>query len=83
MIPMAVSSEELERLAALVSAYQAAELAVLRNQSYQMPDGRQLTRASLAEIRKGRQEAEAAYAAAVGTAPPVRGQIRRFVNESR
>jgi hypothetical protein len=79
---MAVSSEELERLAALVAAYQAAELAALRNQSYEMPDGRKLTRASLAEIRKGRKDAEAAYALACGT-PIVRGQVRRFVNMSR
>lgn len=79
---MAVSSEELVRLAALVAAYQAAELAVLRNQSYQMPDGRQLVRANLAEIRKGRKEAEAALNQAAGT-PIVRGQARRFVNLSR
>lgn len=80
---MAVSSEELERLAALVAAYQAAELAVLRNQSYEMPDGRKLTRASLKEIQLGRKEAEAAYNAAVGVAPLARGQARRFVNLSR
>ena len=79
---MAVSSEELERLAALVAAYTAAELAVLRNQSYEMPDGRKLTRASLKDIRAGRKEAEAAYAVACGT-PMVRGQARRFVNMSR
>jgi hypothetical protein len=79
---MAASAEEQERLAALVSAYQAAELAVLRNQSYQMPDGRRLTRANLSEIRDGRKEAESAYALAVGT-PQVRGRARRFVNMSR
>jgi hypothetical protein len=81
--PMAtVSSEELARLAALVAAYQAAELAVLRNQSYEMPDGRRLVRANLGEIRKGRKEAETAYAQACGT-PLARGQARRFVNMSR
>lgn len=71
-----------EELAALVGAYQAAELAVLRNQSYEMPDGRKLVRANLAEIRKGRKEAETAYALAVGV-PVARGQVRRFVNVSR
>lgn len=76
------SSEEIARLAELVSAYQQAELAVLRNQSYRMPDGRELTRASLAEIRKGRMDAEAQYGLAVG-APVVRGKARRFVNMSR
>lgn len=76
------SSEEIARLAALVTAYQQAEMSVLRNQSYRMPDGRELTRASLAEIRKGRKEAEAEYALAVG-APVVRGRARRFVNMSR
>ena len=76
------SSEEIARLAELVAAYQAAELSVLRNQSYRMPDGRELTRASLAEIRKGRKDAEAQYGAAVGT-PVARGRARRFVNMSR
>jgi len=76
------SSEEIARLAELVAAYQAAELSVLRNQSYRMPDGRELTRASLAEIRKGRKDAEAQYGAALG-APVARGRARRFVNMSR
>lgn len=79
---MAVSSEELERLAALVAAYQAAELAALRNQSYEMPDGRKLTRADLKDIREGRRQAEADYAAACGELT-VRGRARRFVNMSR
>lgn len=76
------SSEEIARLLELVTAYQQAELAALRNQSYRMPDGRELTRASLAEIREGRKDAEAQYAAALGT-PIVRGRARRFVNMSR
>jgi|GEM_PF-1798631 len=72
------SSEELARLLALVQAYQAAELAVLRNQSYDMPDGRKLVRANLTEIRNGRKEAEAAYAQAMG-APISRGRARSGV----
>lgn len=79
---MAASCEEIARLRALVLAYQAAELQVLRNQSYEMPDGRRLSRANLTEIRNGRKEAEAAYAQAVGI-PQVRGRARRFVNMSR
>lgn len=75
---MTASSEEIARLAELVSAYQAAELAVLRNQSYEMPDGRKLVRANLTEIRKGRKEAEAAYAQAVGEVRVV-GRARRGV----
>lgn len=72
------SSAELARLLALVQAYQSAELAVLRNQSYDMPDGRKLVRANLTEIRNGRKEAEAAYALALGT-PLSRGRARAGV----
>lgn len=79
---MTASPEEIVRLAGLVAAYRAAEIAVLRNQSYDMPDGRSLTRANLTEIRNGRKEAEAAMSAAVGEVQ-VRGRARRFVNMSR
>ena len=72
------SAEERARLLALVQAYQAAELSVLRNQSYRMPDGRELARANLSEIRNGRKEAEAAYAQALG-APIQRGRARAGV----
>lgn len=76
---MSVSSAELEGLSALVAAYQAAELAVLRNQSYEMPDGRKLARANLTEIRKGRREAEQQLATATGAAPLPRGRARAGV----
>ena len=79
---MSASPEEIVRLAELVVAYRAAELSVLRNQSYEMPDGRKLDRANLTEIRNGRKEAEAAMSAAVGEVQ-VRGRARRFVNMSR
>lgn len=79
---MTASSAEIVRLAGLVAAYQAAELAVLRNQSYEMPDGRRLERANLNDIRKGRKEAEAALSLATGDVQ-VRGRARRFVNMSR
>lgn len=76
---MSVSAEELVRLSALVAAYQAAELAVLRNQSYEMPDGRKLARANLTEIRKGRIDAEKQLATAAGAAPLPRGRARAGV----
>lgn len=76
------SAEEQARLLALVQAYQAAELAVLRNQSYEMPDGRSLTRANLREIREGRKEAENDYRRAMGEST-ARGRARRAVNMSR
>ena len=72
------SAEELARLLQLVQAYQSAEIAVLRNQSYRMPDGREMARANLTEIRNGRKEAEAAYAQALGT-PVSRGRARAGV----
>lgn len=76
---MSVSAEELVRLSALVAAYQAAELAVLRNKSYEMPDGRKLARENLAEIRAGRREAEQRLTAATGSAPLPRGRARAGV----
>lgn len=75
---MPATPEEIARLAELVAAYQAAEIAVLRNQHYRMPDGRELTRASLREIREGRKDAEAQLAQATGTMRPV-GRIRRGI----
>lgn len=70
------SSEEIVRLAALVAAYQAAELAVLRNQSYEMADGRKLARANLSEIRKGLAAARAELDTATGTTRSL-GRMRR------
>lgn len=70
------SSEELARLASRVAAYQAAELAVLRNQSYKMPDGRELQRADLKEIRAGLKEAMGDLDRATGTVRAV-GRMRR------
>lgn len=76
------SAEEIARLTALLAAYQAAEIAVLKNQSYEMPDGRKLTRASLSEIRKGRKEVETDLKKAQGQSTR-RGRARRAVNMSR
>lgn len=70
------SAETIERLTALAAAYWAAESAVLGNQSYEMPDGRKLVRADLAEIRKGRRETQAELDRANGCVVPV-GRMRR------
>jgi hypothetical protein len=51
----------------LRDAYVAAELAVLKGQSFRMGE-RQLTRADLVEIRAGRREWEARVAAEAATA---------------
>lgn len=72
---------EITVLSERVAAYQAAELAVLRNQSYEMPDGRKLTRANLRDIQKGLAEAKADLASANGT-PIRRGRARRAWNMS-
>lgn len=79
---MALSPDDLERLRARLSAYYAAEEAVLRNQSYKMPDGRELTRASLATIRKAIDDLRGEIAEAEG-APIVRGRVRRGVGVFR
>jgi hypothetical protein len=48
-------SSELSTAQAMLSAYIAAEQAALRGQSYAL-NGQMVTRADLAEIRKGRAE---------------------------
>lgn len=69
------TTEVIAGLKAIAAAYDAALLAVLNNQSYEMPDGRKLTRASLRDIREGRREAYADLAAATGGRG--RGRVRR------
>lgn len=73
---MAYSADEIATLKTRLAAYVAAEQAVLRNQSYQMPDGRQLVRANLAEIRKGISDLSGEVASATGAR---RGRARRAV----
>lgn len=75
------TEQEIADLSARVAAYQAAELAVLRNQSYEMPDGRKLTRANLKDIQRGLAEAKAELAAANGT-PIRKGRARVAWNMS-
>lgn len=52
---MATNAEMLEEARTMYAAYVKAEAIVLTGQSYSIKD-RTLTRADLAEIRKGRQE---------------------------
>lgn len=72
------SAEYIARLTSLVAKYWAAEEAVLNNQSYTMPDGRELVRADLDKIRKGRREAQAELDQAQGV-KVVRGRARAGV----
>ena len=58
----------------LLSAYQAAELAVLKGQSYSM-NGRQLTLANLKDIREGKAAAQRAVDAEVNAAAGRRSGI--------
>jgi hypothetical protein len=48
---MALSATRLARLEARLVLYYAAEEAILRNQSYEMPDGRRLERAQLKSVQ--------------------------------
>lgn len=76
---MTATSEEIARLTERVANYRLAEAAVLRNQSYEMPDGRRLERANLSEIRKGLIDAEAQLALATGANTRPRGRARAGV----
>jgi hypothetical protein len=73
---MAASQEDIAAARELVAAYREAEISVLRNQSYEMPDGRKLTRANLRDIRDGKREAIADLNTLTGT---TLGRARRGV----
>jgi hypothetical protein len=75
---MALTAAEIAALEARLALYLQAEADILRNQSYQMPDGRQLTRADLREVRKGIEDLRGEIEGAAGT-PVVRGRARRGV----
>ena len=75
---MAYTPAQIAALEARLALYLEAEIAVLRNQSYTMPDRRSVTRANLAEIRKGIADLREELASAEG-APLVRGRARRAV----
>lgn len=75
---MAASAEEIAELRATYQAYVDAERAVLRNRSYEMADGRSMTRESLKEIRLGKKQAKAELDAALGCGQAV-GRMRRGI----
>ena len=75
---MAYSAEEIAELRETLALYRAAERDILRNQAYEMPDGRKLTRADLKEVRAGVAEARRELAAATGTTRAI-GRARRGV----
>lgn len=78
---MALSAAQIAAVAAAearLALYLQAEADVLRNQSYEMPDGRKLTRADLAPIRAGIAEIRKEIANVTGVVT-VRGRTRRGV----
>lgn len=79
---MALSAEALARLQARLDLYYAAEARILSNQSYKMPDGRELTRASLKQVQDQIKILENRIDAG-GEIPVAKGRARRMVNMSR
>ncbi len=75
---MPYTAAQIAELETRLANYLAAEAKVLRNQSATLADGRSVTRANLAEIRKGIQDLRNELASASGT-PLVRGRARRGV----
>lgn len=75
---MTYSPVAIAAIQARLDAYLAAELAILKNQSYEL-EGRKLTRASLATVRQGIAELRSELATAQG-APLRRGRARRGVS---
>jgi hypothetical protein len=75
---MALGAEAIAALEERLARYLEAEAAVLRNQSYEMPDGRSVTRANLRDIRAGIAEICADLELGAGK-PVVRGRARRGV----
>lgn len=75
---MALSAARLARLEARLTLYYAAEEAILRNQSYEMPDGRRLERADLKAVQTMIAELEKQIDAGSATATP-RGRARAGV----
>lgn len=71
--PAEIAAEE-----ARLANYLEAEAAALRNQSYEMPDGRKLQRADLKQIRDGISECRGNLDRMRGTVR-ARGRARRGV----
>lgn len=64
---MAASQEEIDEARAMVAQYRASISASLGNQSYKMPDGRELVRAPLKDLQAGLKQAQAELARLTGT----------------
>lgn len=79
---MALSAVALARLEARLDLYYAAEEAILRNQSYEMPDGRRLERTNLKDVQAMIKSLEDRIDAGSAT-PLARGRMRRAINMSR
>lgn len=79
---MALTSEQLARLQVRLTQYYSAEERILSNQSYEMPDGRKLTRANLKDVQAMIANLEKRIDAGQDV-PVARGRARRFVNMSR
>lgn len=72
---MALSAAALANAQVRLDLYYAAEAALLRNQSYEMPDGRKLERTSLRDVQSMIKTLEAKIEG--GSAlPVVRGRAR-------
>lgn len=73
---MAASQEEIDDQRDLVAQYRASIQAALGNQSYKMPDGRELVRAPLRDLQAGYKQAQADLARLSGASI---GRARRGV----
>jgi len=73
---MAATQQEIDDQRDLVAQYRASIQAALGNQSYKMPDGRELVRAPLKDLQAGYKTAQQELARMTRTAI---GQARRGV----
>ena len=72
---MALSAARLAQLQARLDSYYAAEQSILRNQSYEMPDGRRMERTNLKAVQDTIRSLEAQIDGGAA-APVVRGRAR-------
>lgn len=75
---MALTAAEIAALQARLELYYAAEARILSNQSYRMPDGRELTRAGLKDVQAMIKTLENRIAGGAET-PVAKGRARRGV----
>ncbi len=75
---MPLSTAALASAQARLDSYYLAEAAILRNQEYEMPDGRRLVRANLKEVQAMIRELEQRIEGGA-SAPVIRGRARAGV----